>query len=76
MENMAERVQVQVQLVSGDYAELVTPWHSAQAPLRVPASTIARDADLPVHELPGRWFTALGSHDALRGFRLVHDPRL
>jgi hypothetical protein len=72
---MGERIQVQVLLLTGDYAELVTPWHTAQAPLRLPAAGIARDADLPVDELPGRWLTATGTKDTLHSFRLVHDPR-
>lgn len=66
---------VTVLITIGDQAELVTPSHSADNPLRVPAAVIARDAGLPVNELPGRRFTAVRDGDTYRDFRLVHDPR-
>ncbi|WP_433330010.1 hypothetical protein [Spirillospora sp. CA-294931] len=70
------RVSVKVLLLFGDQAELVTPEHPANAPLRVPAIQIARDADLPVNELPGRRFTAVRQDDGgLDRFELVDDPR-
>ncbi|MCP9947257.1 hypothetical protein [Actinomadura madurae] len=71
-----ERITVQVMLTFGDTAELVTPDHDHRDPLRVPAADIARDAELPVNELPGRFFTAERASDGFRAFRLVDDPRL
>jgi hypothetical protein len=73
----AKRLEVRVLLTVGDDAELVTPDHSAEAPLRVPAADIARDAGLPANELPGRRFTAVrDGHGGFRDFRLVFDPRV
>jgi hypothetical protein len=72
----AERVPVRVLLTVGDQAELVTPDHTPQAPLRVPSAVIAQDAGLPANELPGREFTAVRDGNALRDFQLVNDPRL
>jgi hypothetical protein len=61
----------------GDVAELTTPLHPATAPLRVPSERIARQADLPANELPGRRFTVETlTQDDADGFRLVNDPRL
>ncbi|GLY81810.1 hypothetical protein [Actinoallomurus iriomotensis] len=71
-----ERVEVRVLLTVGDDAELVTLEHSAEAPLRVPAADIARDAGLPAGELPGRRFTAVRRGDGFQDFRLVDDPRV
>jgi hypothetical protein len=42
----------------------------------MPAADIARDADLPANELPGREFYAVPDGDGYRDFRLVDDPRL
>lgn len=77
---MAERVRVRVLLVVGEgdsaVAELVTPWHGARSPLRVAAGVIAGDALLPVGELPGREFWAVGDESGVGQFELVTDPRL
>jgi hypothetical protein len=70
------RVTVKVLLTVGDEAELITPDHDARSPLRVPAAVIARDADLPENELPGREFTAVRDGDDLHDFRLLRDPRI
>lgn len=72
----SKRVEVRVMLLFGDQAELITPGHGAGDPLRMPAADIARDAGLPVGELPGRRFTAIRAGDGYRDFRLVDDPRL
>jgi hypothetical protein len=72
---VADRVDVQVLITVGDEARVVTPEHDARAPLRMPATTIARDTGLPENELPGRRFTAVQDGDQLRDFRLVDDPR-
>jgi hypothetical protein len=68
--------EVQVLLTVGDQAELITAWHPASAPLRVPAARIAEQAGLPANELPGRRFMVqrLTSTTA-DGFTLVDDPR-
>jgi hypothetical protein len=71
-----QRVDVYVSITVGDEAVLVTPQHPANAPLRMPAATIARSAGLPENELPGRRFTAMQAGDELRDFRLVDDPRI
>ncbi|MBA9005983.1 hypothetical protein [Thermomonospora cellulosilytica] len=71
-----DRVKVRVLLTFGDQAELVTPTHSADNPLRVPAEQITRDTGLPAGELPGRQFTAHRAQDGtLSGFQLLDDPR-
>ncbi|MFQ6325268.1 hypothetical protein ACLMAL_03900 [Nocardia sp. CWNU-33] len=72
----SDRVQVRVILVFGDRAQLDTPWHSARDPMWVPAALIAEQAGLPVNELPGREFSAVGDRKSLTDFRLVFDPRL
>ncbi|GAA1662406.1 hypothetical protein GCM10009733_070030 [Nonomuraea maheshkhaliensis] len=68
---------VTVLLTIGEEAELITPHHDANAPLRVSAHRIAAQAGLPANELPGRRFTVerLTATDA-DGFALVDDPRL
>lgn len=76
MPSIDNRVPVRVLLTFGDQAELVTPDHDYNNPLRVPAADIARDAGLPVNELPGREFTAERTGSGFRSFRLVDDPRL
>lgn len=71
------RDTVQVLLLFGDQAELITPDHDAGAPLRMSAATIAADADLPVNELPGRRFSAVpDGTGSYRDFRLLDDPRV
>lgn len=76
-----ERVKVRVLLVVGEgetaVAELVTPWHGARNPMRVSAGVVAADAGLPVGELAGREFWAVGDGRSVLGeFELVDDPRL
>lgn len=76
MPSTDERVTVRVLLNFGDYAELITPDHDHNNPLRVSAADIARDAGLPANELPGRKFTARRGPDGfLSDFELVYDPR-
>jgi hypothetical protein len=71
------RETVQVMLLFGDEAELLTPDHDHSNPLRMPAAVIANDADIPANELPGRRFTAVpDGAGGYRDFRLVDDPRL
>ena len=38
---VSERVDVRVLITVGDEAEVTTPWHSVDEPLRVPAADIA-----------------------------------
>jgi hypothetical protein len=73
---MSTHTTARVLMTVGDVAELTTPLHPASAPLRVPSSRIAEQADLPANELPGRLFTVeqLSATDA-DGFRLASDPR-
>jgi hypothetical protein len=75
----AERVQVRCVLVFGSgpdaRAELETPWHPVRDPMAVRAGDIADQAGLPVGELPGRRFWAVGNAEGLSGFELVDDPR-
>ncbi|RJO74153.1 hypothetical protein D5S18_18545 [Nocardia panacis] len=70
------RAMLRVMLTYGEQAHCVTPWHTGKDPMILSAAEIARDADIPVNELPGREFTATGDEHALRDFRLVDDPRL
>lgn len=71
----SERVAVKVMLTVGDDALLVTPDHSPEEPLRMPAAPIAADAGIPMNELPGREFTAVRTGDGFGDFRLLYDPR-
>jgi hypothetical protein len=75
MTNEPQRIQVLVSITVGVEA-VVTPQHPADAPLRIPVAIIARAADLPENELPGRRFTAVQDGDQLRDFKLVDDPRI
>ncbi len=77
MDTMTGSTIVRVLLTIGDVAELATPNHPANAPLKVPAERIATQANLPIGELPGRRFTVttLTQEDA-DGFQLLNDPRL
>ncbi|WP_040853795.1 hypothetical protein [Nocardia niigatensis] len=70
------RAMLRVMLTYGDEAHAVTPWHTGRSPMILPAAEIARDADIPVNELPGREFTATGDENGLRDFKLVNDPRI
>lgn len=73
---MTPRVETQVLLTVGDQAELITPEHTAENPLRMPMATIAQEAGLPENELPGRRFTAIRDGQSYRDFKLVDDPRI
>ncbi|MFI6603836.1 hypothetical protein ACIBHX_47035 [Nonomuraea sp. NPDC050536] len=69
--------EVRVVLTIGDQAELITPLHSAAAPLRISAVKVANEAGLPVNELPGRRFAVRSlTADSADGFTLLNDPRL
>ncbi len=74
-----ERVKVRCMLVFGSgpdaRAEFTSPWHGSRAPFRVRAGDVAEQAGLPVGELPGREFWAVGDAEGLSGFELVDDPR-
>ncbi|WUI00225.1 hypothetical protein OHR68_43285 [Spirillospora sp. NBC_00431] len=69
-----ERVELLVQLTHRGEAHVLIG--DAETPVRLPAEDIARDAELPASELPGRRFTATRDGDRLTGFRLVNDPRM
>ncbi|MEV5707268.1 hypothetical protein [Actinoallomurus sp. NPDC052274] len=53
------RTDVRVLLLYGDQAEITTPGHGADNPLRVPAATISVDSGIPVEELRGKRLTAV-----------------
>jgi hypothetical protein len=70
------RPLLRILLIFGDEAHVVTPEHTYKEPLRMPAKVIAREAGLPVNELPGRKFTATRAEDGTYSrFELLHDPR-
>lgn len=65
------RVAVEVSLVFGDQAELITPHHTAAAPLRVPAAELARQLGVNLAELPSTRFTAVIDGDVVTDARLA-----
>jgi hypothetical protein len=67
--------EVLVVITVGDQEGVVTPWRSAEDPLRVPAEDIARDAEPAANELPGRHLTAVRDGDHLRDSEFLDDPR-
>lgn len=74
MNSANERVEVLVQLTHRGLAHVLIG--SSEEEGTVPAEDIARDADLPENELPGRRFSAVREGGRLRDFRLLNDPRL
>lgn len=58
------RVDVTVLLTIGDDAEITTPGHNANDPIRVPAATIAAQTGIDAKQLPGKKLTALVDEQA------------
>lgn len=56
---MNDRVECLVLLVYGRQAEVLTPDHGAEDPLRVDAIGLARSLGAEVEQLPGMRFTAV-----------------
>lgn len=73
-----QRVTVYVLLTVGE--EAYVRFSDRPEEVRMPAATIAADANLPPDELPGRDFYAtaeeMEGQIILRNFSLVNDPRI
>lgn len=63
-------VEVVVLIVVGAWAEVRTPLHPADAPLRVDAEWLAERLAVSVRDLPGRRFPAVVEPGGLRGVEL------
>ncbi|WP_433445671.1 hypothetical protein [Nonomuraea sp. CA-141351] len=65
------RVEARVLLLYGQFAEIVTPHHPTDDPLRVPAAELAQQLGIEAEALPGRRFTATIVDDQVRDAELI-----
>lgn len=65
------RVEARVQLLYGSLAEVVTPYHPSDDPIRVPAAELAEQLGVALAELAGKRFTAAIDGDHVRDARLT-----
>lgn len=65
------RVEARVQLLYGSLAEVVTPYHPSDDPLRVPAAELALQLGVTLAQLAGKRFTAKIEGDHVRDARLT-----
>lgn len=68
---MNDRVECLVLLLYGRQAEVLTPDHGADNPLRVEAAGLARQLAVEVEQLPGMRFTAVLQGAALSDVQRV-----